>query len=228
MASRRVLPRLVVLVVSGLLAALPAGAGLAAVVPAQVARADTPEYPTFAGGFNGGSSNAAAPAGIVNLAVPVAGEQPANPDPASVTSTAGSEGIQGAAILQSDLSGSNLAATTVVSLHLENLPVQIPLSTIPLSRSTSPKSWQDLLSSTVLKGVPLQNVTWSQLTQLSPAPAGLGSITMADVDWSGSALANLPLDAFTFGGTDITTIQIPLQPNEPSTDTTAAERWCYA
>jgi uncharacterized protein YjbI with pentapeptide repeats len=224
-----VLPRVLVLFVSALLAALPAGAGLAAVVPAQAVRAAGPEYATWAGGFNGGSSYAAAPAGVVNLAVPaVAGEQPANPDPASVTSTAGTAGIQGAAILQSDLSGSNLAATTVVSLHLENLPVQIPLSTIPLSRSTSPKSWQDLLGSTVLKGVPLQNVTWSQLTQLSPAPAGLGSITMADVDWSGSALANLPLDAFTFGGTDITTIQIPLQPNEPSTDTTAAERWCYA
>jgi uncharacterized protein YjbI with pentapeptide repeats len=217
------------LVVSGLLAALPAGAGLAAVVPAQVARADAPEYASWAGGFNGGSSYAAAPAGVVNLAVPaVAGQQPANPDPASVTATAGSSGIQGAAILQSDLSGSNLAATTVASLDLENLPVQIPLSTIPLRRSTSPESWQDLLSSTVLKGVPLQNVTWTQLTQLSPAPAGLGSITMADIDWSGSALANLPLDAFTFGGTDITTIQIPLQPGEPTTDGTAAERWCYA
>ena len=34
----------------------------------------------------------------------------------------------------------------VDSLGLENLPVQIPLSTIPFSRSTSPKSWQDLLS----------------------------------------------------------------------------------
>ncbi|HEY2887706.1 MAG TPA: hypothetical protein VGJ17_03765, partial [Candidatus Limnocylindrales bacterium] len=225
MASRRLLPRALVLVVSGILAALPAGAGLAAVVPAQVARADAPEYASWAGGFNGGSSYAAAPAGVVNLAVPaVAGQQPANPDPASVTATAGSSGIQGAAILQSDLSGSNLAATTVASLNLENLPVQIPLSTIPLRRSTSPKSWQDLLSSTVLKGVPLQNVTWTQLTQLSPAPAGLDSITMADVDWSGSALANLPLDAFTFGGTDITTIQIPLQPNELATDTSAAQR----
>ncbi|HLY15207.1 MAG TPA: PxKF domain-containing protein [Candidatus Limnocylindrales bacterium] len=228
MAFRRLLPRALVLVVSGLLAALPAGAGLVAVVPAQVVRADAPEYATWDGGLNGGSSNAAAPAGIVNLAVPaVAGEQPANPDPASVTATAGTAGIQGAAILQSDLSGSNLAATTVVSLHLENLPIQIPLSTIPLSRSTSPKSWQDLLSSTVLQGVPLQNVTWSQLTQLSPAPAGLGSITMADIDWSGSALANLPLDAFTFGGADITTIQIPLQPGEPAADMTAADRWCY-
>ncbi len=59
----------------------------------------------------------------------------------------------------------------------------------------------------MLAGVPLQNVTWTQLTQLTPAPAGLDAITMADIDWSGSALANLPLDAFTFGGADITTIQ---------------------
>ncbi len=230
MASRRLLPRALVLVVSGLLAALPAGSGLAAVVPSQVARADSPVYPTWDGALNGGSSNAAAPAGVVNLAVPaVVGEQPANPDPASVTATAGTGAIQGAAILQSDLTGSNLADTPVVSLHLENLPVQIPLATIPFSRSTSPKNWQDLLSSTpALAGVPLQNVTWTQLTQLTTPPAGLGSITMGDVDWSGSVLANLPLDAFTFGGTDITTIQIPLQPGEPGTDTSAADRWCYA
>ena len=50
---------------------------------------------------------------------------------------------------------------------------------------------------------------------------------MADVDWTNSALADLPLAAFTFGGADITTVMIPLQPGEPASHTTAAQRWCY-
>ena len=82
----------------------------------------------------------------------------------------------------------------------------------------------------MLAGIPLQNVTWKQVDLLSGAgrPAALDAITMADVDWSGSVLADLPLAAFTFGGTDITTIAIPIQPGEPTTPTpTNAERWCY-
>ncbi|MGH2513271.1 MAG: hypothetical protein ACRDGQ_11350, partial [Candidatus Limnocylindrales bacterium] len=226
MPPRRVVPRAFVLVVVAALTVLPAGSGLLPVGAAQVARADGPNYPTFGSSFPT-TFAAVAPAGVVNLAVPASGDEPANPDPASVTAIAGSSPLQGAAILRSDLSGSSLATTTIVSLHLENLPIQIPLSTIPLQRATDPKDWPAALASTPLAGIPLQNVTWAQVSQLTNPPVVLASLTMADIDWSGSALADLPLAAFTFGGADITSIQIPLQPGESSTDASAGERWCY-
>ncbi len=128
-----------------------------------------------------------------------------------MTAVAGSGVLQGASILRSDLSGSSLATTTLDSLHLETLPVEIPLSTIPIQRAAAPHTWQELLASTVLAGIPLQNVTWKQVDHLSGAgrPTALDAISMADVDWSGSVLADLPLAAFTFGGADITSDRDP-------------------
>lgn len=227
MASRRVLSRALVLSMSAALASLQVLSGVPVVAPTPVARAAGPIYPEFSGGFFG-SQAAAAPAGVANLAVtPTTFGQPANPTPATVTSTAGGSLLQGASILRSDLSGSSLASTTLVSLHLERLPVSIPLSTIPLHRTSAPATWDALLASTPLAALPLQNVTWKQVFDLASRPAAVGAITMADVDWSGSVLSDLPLAAFTFGGADITSVSIPLQPGEPATDTSNAQRWCY-
>jgi len=226
-ASRRVLSRALVLSMSAALASLQVLSGVPVIAPTPVARAADPVYPTFSGGFFG-SQAAAAPAGIANLAeTPTVFGQPGNPTPATVTATGGGAPLQGASILRSDLSGSSLASTTLVSLHLERLPIAIPLSTIPMHRASAPATWDALLASTPLAGLPQQNVTWKQVFDLASRPAVVDAITMADVDWSGSVLADLPLAAFTFGGQDITTIAIPLQPGEPLTDTTTAQRWCY-
>ena len=117
---------------------------------------------------------------------------------------------------RTDLTESPLADTTLASLHLETLPIDLPLSTIPISRSSAPHTWQELLAGTTLEDVPLVAVTWKNVKALAAPPAGLRVISMADVDWTNSVLADLPLAAFTFGGADITTVMIPLQPGEPA------------
>ncbi len=229
MASRRVLPRFFVLVTTAALATLPIISGLLPLAPARVTRAAS-QFPSSGAQLlainpsNNFTPNFVVNAGIADLLNPPP-TNVSNPTPASVTASAGSSALQGAALLRSDLSGSPLAGTPLVSLRLESLPIEIPLSTIPISRSTAPHTWQELLAGTVLAGIPIQNVTWSQVRALNPP--SLGAITVGDVDWTGSALRDLPLAALTFGGADITTIVIPLQPGEPAGDTTPAQRWCY-
>ena len=127
--------RVLALFSSAMIAAMPL-AGLASVVlPATPARAAGPVYPSFDGG---GTTilGAYATAGIVDLTQPAA-SGPANPDPASVTATAGSSALQGASILKSDLTGSELSSVTLLALRLDTLPIQLPLSTMPLTRTVA-------------------------------------------------------------------------------------------
>ncbi len=239
MASRGVLKRGLTLLASAALAAIPLVSGLTPVAPAPAGHALSGEPTGFGGSIHTtdyvSQDRSFTSAGVANLLDPNPTEAsdgtplPPPPVPASVTASAGSGPLQGAAILRSDLSGSPLAKTTLVSLHLETLPVDIALSTIPIQRATAPHTWQELLASTVLAGIPLQNVTWKQVHLLSGAgrPAALDTITMADVDWSGSVLADLPLAAFSFGGTDITSVHIDPLPGEPAPTATNADIWCY-
>ena len=220
-----VLRRGLALLASAALAAMPM-ATLAVAVTPRVAAADAPVYPAIDAAFSPAQAGFAS-AGIVNLAVPPT-SGPANPDPGSVTAVAGGTPLQSAAILKSDLSGSQLASIKLVSLGLESLPVPLSLSSMPLTRTTSPKTWADVLAPTVLANIPLVNVTWAQVLALGASrPAVVGQLTLADVDWSGSPLRDLPLAAFTFGGANVTSELIPLQANESPDDTTAAQRWCY-
>jgi uncharacterized protein YjbI with pentapeptide repeats len=218
--ARRALRRtLTVVAVAAFLAtSLPPGSPGAAVP----ARAAGPSYPTLGDAFDSvfPTGGVAGSAGVVNLV-----SDTNLPTPASVIGQAGPGPLQTSAILTSDLSASPLADTSLASLHLETLPIDIPLSTIPISRPTAPHSWQELLDGTSLDDVPLVAVTWKDVKAASPA--GLNQVSVADVDWTNSALADLPLAALTFGGADITTVMIPLQPGEPNGHTTAAQRWCY-
>lgn len=187
-----------------------------------VAYAAEPGYPVFTGIVAQGVRRFA-PSSLIDMLIDMEGEPP-RPTPASVASVAGAAPVQAAPILTSELSGSVLGSTTVVSLGLERLPVALPLSTMPL---LSPQRWPDVLAGTPLAGLPLVGVTWSQVASLSPRPTGLAELTVGEVDWSGSLLRDLPLAAFTFGGTSVTDIDIPLQPGEPASDTTSAQRWCW-
>ena len=213
------------LLATAALAAMPMATIGVAVTPTAAA-ADSPVYPAIDATYEP-AQGAFATDGIINLAVPPT-SGPANPDPGSVTAVAGGSPLQSAAILKSDLAGSQLASIKLVSLGLESLPVSLPLSSMPLTRTTSPKTWDEVLAPTVLANIPLVNVTWSQLVALGAAqPPAVSQLTLADVDWSGSPLRDLPLAAFTFGGANVTSELIPLQAGEDGGDTTAAQRWCY-
>ena len=232
MSSYRAPARALVLVAAAAFAATPLSSGLTALAPARPVLADVPLYPALDAIFLNaanqvpGQDGIIASAGIVNLANPDEGG-PANPDAASVTGVAGGSPLQGSSILTSDLAGTPLADTRLVDLKLETLPVQIPLSTIPFQRSIPPTSWTGLLAGTALAGIPLQSVTYAQARALPAIQAQLQLVELADVDWSRSVLADVPLAALTFQGEPVTSIDIPLQPGEPASDDTNAERWCY-
>ena len=187
MASHRATARALVLIAAAAFAATPLASGLTGLAPAAPARAVDPVYPDFesirffGNGFNFGAWPATA--GLVDFkADPDSG--PAGPTPAQVTASAGSQPLQGAAILRSDLAGTPLADTRLVDLALEDLPVEIPLSTIPFQRSIAPTSWSGLLTTTALAGVPLQSVTYGQARALPAVQAQLQLVKVGQVDWS--------------------------------------------
>lgn len=183
------------------------------------AHADGPVYPVV-DGMPAVSPFGSATDGFINLAAPVAG-QPANPTPQSVTAQADPSRLQSATLLRSDLGASPIGSATLVSLGLERLPVALPLSTMPLSTVR----WEDVLVGTPLASAPLIGTTWADVVQLSPRPAAVTTLTVGDVDWSGSALRDLPLAAFAFGGTTLSSVDIPPVAGEPATDP-ALTKWC--
>jgi len=187
-----------------------------------------PAHPTFNGIYltGGGGGNRYAPgAGAVDFFDPVPPSRDRNPTPATVVGESDSTALQGAALLRTDLTGTVLGDLTLDSLRLEDLPVDIPLSTIPIARATGPRTWTELLASTGLAGVPLQNVTWKQVAALSPPPTALAQITLDEVDFTGSALADVPLSALVLGGAAVSTIEIPPQPGQDGS-TPLVDRWC--
>jgi len=158
--------------------------------------------------------------GFINLAAPMPG-QPANPTPRSVTALADPSRLQSAALLRADLGTSPVGSTPVISLGLEHLSIALPLSTMPLRNGR----WEDVLAGTSLASAPLIGTTWADVVRLSPRPAAVTTLTVGDVDWSGSALRDLPVAAFAFGGTALSSVDIPPAAGEPASDP-AATKWC--
>ena len=162
MASHRAPARVLVLVAAAAIAAMPLTSGLTALAPAQPVRA-AEVYPDLDATFFGGTWNSIgasiASAGVVDLTATQQDGEPEIPSPATVTGQAGGQPLQGAAILTRRAGRTPLAETRLVDLNLEDLPVEIPLSTIPFQRSIPPTSWSGLLAGTALAGIPLQSVT---------------------------------------------------------------------
>ena len=216
--TRRVAATVVVVLVAAL---------VALVVPSASGADDPPVYPSLSSTFlSGGTvlSNVYSPsAGVVDLLDPAPGS--GNPTPATVVGASEPTALQGVALLRTDLSDTPLGDVTLADLRLQSLPLEIPLSTIPITRSGSPRTWTDLLAPTALAGIPLQHVTWKQAWALSPRPAVLAQITLDEVDFTGSVLADLPLAALALGGADVSTIEIPPQPGQDQT-APFEDRWC--
>ena len=203
MASHRAPARALVLVVAAAFAAMPLTSGLTALAPAPVARAalhlPSVSGPQFIGSPGNDNGKWPASAGLVDLTNGDASVPP--PTPASVTAEAGGQPLQGTAIFRADLAGTPLASTRLIDLRLEDLPSDIPLSTIPFQRSIQPTSWGALLASVArFAGLPLQSVTYSQVRAVAAFQTDLAKVRVGEVDWSRSVLADLPLAAFTFDG----------------------------
>ncbi|HEX5917054.1 MAG TPA: PxKF domain-containing protein [Nocardioides sp.] len=232
MTSARLARRLA----TSLAAALVAGVALAGVPSPVLADADTTRAtlatdaipPEINGIYltGGGPRNSYAPgAGVVDFFDPVPPSRDRNPTPVTVIGTSDPTALQGTALLTADLSGTPLGDLTLASLRLEDLPVEIPLSTIPVTRADGPRTWTELLAPTDLAGIPLQNVTWKQVWRLSPRPEALGQVTLDEVDFTGSVLADVPLSALVLGGAVVSSIEIPPQPGQDGS-TPFVDRWC--
>jgi uncharacterized protein YjbI with pentapeptide repeats len=120
------------------------------------------------------------------------------------------------------------AASPLRNVPLRNVPLRnvgippILLSTLQL---TEGRRWEDLLRGTSLEGVPVQSITIQQVLDVASgptAPAALATLSLADVDVSGSPLRNVSLSSIALGATTLT--QLPGQ-NPPEADPYTTT-WC--
>ncbi|MBM7786692.1 Vgb family protein [Tenggerimyces flavus] len=87
----------------------------------------------------------------------------------------------------------------------------VNLSAIPLRTTT----WQEVLQGTIYENVPLQTVTLAQVFALTPVPAAVQALTLADIDLSQSPLRTTSLSALLLAG-----VALDRLPDPPGGD------WC--
>ncbi|HJQ06348.1 MAG TPA: C25 family cysteine peptidase [Nocardioides sp.] len=119
--------------------------------------------------------------------------------------------------------GSSLSASPMSAIPMSAIPMSaIPMSAIPLSSiplTNVPGGWGALLAGTAFAGVPLQNVTLSEVYSLPSVQAlPLGALTLA-----GSPLASIPMSAIALGAMPLAGL-----PLDPASSASAIAQWCAA
>ena len=132
--------------------------------------------------------------------------------------------VAGTPLRSVDIASSPLRSVPLRSVPLRSVPLRsVPLRSVTLSqiplRSVG-ASWEAVLAGTPLAGVPLQNVTLDQLLALDPAPAGLASITLSDVDLASTPLRSVSMVSLAMGATPLRSVPVPGASSDPFTN------WC--
>ncbi len=166
---------------------------------------------------------ATTPPSITNLALDVmeasipagAASVPIKNIPIEAIPPAGS--VPAAPLSSIDMRSSPLSSIPLSSIPLSSIPLSsIPLSSIPIS---TPGGWDAILAGTILANSPLQTVTLQQLLALNPAPAGLSTLTLGDIDLSSTALRGIGLASVALGPLPLSSI--PIGPSG-----IALDDWC--
>ncbi len=125
--------------------------------------------------------------------------------------------LRGSPLRGSPLRGSPLRGSPLRGSPLRGSPLRgspIPLSQVPLD---APNTWTAVLAGTVYASQPVQNVTLQQVLDLTPPPAAVQALSLADIDLSRTALRNVSMVAFLLGNTPAGNLGLALP---AGTDTT--------
>ncbi len=133
--------------------------------------------------------------------------------------TLGSTALNGTNISNAPLASIPLASIPLASIPLASIPLaSIPLASIPLASIPLLKpagGWEALFAGTSLQGVPPQNIKLTDVfcaRTTCPYPdvtAKVQSISLRDIDVSGTPLASISLASIVLGTTPLASIKLP-------------------
>ena len=114
----------------------------------------------------------------------------------------GSLGIGGLPLGSLGIGGLGLGSLGIGGLPLGSLGIgPIPVTAVPLRADRVPGGWATVLAGSRFDIRLLQDVTLGEVFASNPLPAGVAALTVADIDWTSSALSDLSPMTLVLGDT---------------------------